>query len=230
MMWDMLKTAAGVAVAFFLLLQLIRSFRREAARRRSAPELLYAEARSLLDDARYEDERALGYPSLVGSFEGLPVRIQAVIDTLAVRKLPALWLMVTIPTPLPLRASFDLMMRPAGPTTFSNFNQLSDTLPQHPDFPEMAVVRSDDAQHALPAHVVAPHLDLFREARAKELLITPKGLRIVWHLAEADRVRYGVFRQADFGDVALSGELLRDLIGRLIAIRTSIVDWTQSQP
>ena len=36
----------------------------------------------------------------------------------------------------------------------------------------------------------AGHLDVFCDRRAKELLITRNGVRIVWLLAEADRARY----------------------------------------
>lgn len=225
-MWDILKTLAGIAVALALGTHLILSYRKVSAGRRAAPGLLYSEAKDVLDEAWYEETTAAGYPPLAGRFGGLPVRIQAVVDTLAVRKLPALWLLVTIPTPLPIGATFDLMMRPAGPTTFSNFDDLPETLARPPDFPEHAVIRSDDTNHVVPAHVIAPHLGLFRDGRAKELLITPKGLRIVWHLAEADRVRYGVFRQADFGAVRLDDTLLRDLLARLIAIRTAILEWS----
>ncbi|MGE0146994.1 MAG: hypothetical protein AB7R87_06375, partial [Parvibaculaceae bacterium] len=164
-------------------------------------------------------------PQLVGRYRDLPVRLQPVIDTLAIRKLPSLWLLATIPEPLPLIATFDLMMRPSGPTTFSNFDHLPVTLDRLPDLPLYAVVRTDDAGHVLPHHVAAPHLDVFADARAKELLITPKGLRLVWQVAEADRARYGVFRQAEFGEVALDAQLVRDLLDRLIALRKSILDW-----
>jgi hypothetical protein len=117
------------------------------------------------------------------------------------------------------------MMRPAGPTTFSNFDHLPVTLDALPDLPLYAVVRTDNADHVLPHHVVAPHLDVFADPRAKELLVTPKGLRFAWQLAEADRARYGIFRQAEFGMVELDPQLVRDLLDRLIALRKSILDW-----
>ena len=57
-------------------------------------------------------------------YKGHDVRVTALADTLAVRKLPGLWLMVTLPGALPVSATLDLMMRPAGATTFSNFDLL----------------------------------------------------------------------------------------------------------
>jgi len=48
----------------------------------------------------------------------------------------------------------------------------------------------------------------------------------VWQAAEADRVRYGIFRQAEFGEAALDPALVRDLLDRLIALRHSILTWS----
>ena len=69
-----------------------------------------------------------------------------------------------------------------------------------PGFPEGAVVRTDRRGVLFPRQRIADHLGIFADGRAKELLIMPNGVRIVWLLAEADRARYGVFRQAEFGD------------------------------
>jgi hypothetical protein len=59
----------------------------------------------------------------------------------------------------------------------------------------------------------------------KELLISPRGLRLVLQMAEADRARYGVFRQADFGAVVLEAPTLQDMLIQLAAIRRAILDW-----
>ena len=226
-MFETIITILGIAVAIGLAIRFILRFRKEAHKRAHAPDTFFAKVKPLIEGARYEDNKTVGYPRLVGRYRDLPVRLHPVIDTLAVRKLPSLWLLATIPEPLPIRATFDLMMRPAGPTTFSNFDHLPVTLDHLPDLPIHAVVRTDDPQHVLPHHVVAPYLDLFDEPWATELLITPKGLRFVWQVAEADRARYGVFRQAEFGEVALDPQLVRNLLDRLIALRQSILDWNQ---
>lgn len=225
-MWQVLSTIAGVVAAVALAVHLVMRFREASRRRREAPDKLYDPIKSMLHDWRYEGDAAAGFPQLVGYYDGLPVRIFAVVDTLAVRKLPVLWLLVTIPEPVPVKATFDLMMRPAGPTTFSNFDLLPAVIKTPPDFPPGAVVRTDDPNHLLPPFVIEPHLGLFEDARAKELLISPKGVRLVWQIAEADRARYGVFRQAEFGDVVLQPERVRALLYRLIAIRTSIIAWS----
>jgi hypothetical protein len=188
----------------------------------------YARAEGVLDRSELENTGSLGYPRLIGRYRGFPVQVLPIVDTLPVRRLPALWLLVTLQSPLPVTGRFDLMMRPTAPTTFSNFDLLPITLQRHPDFPRDAVVRTDDEDHVLPAHIVAPHLEVFEDSRAKELLITPNGVRIVWLIAEASRARYGVFREADFGEVDLDPDLLRDLLDKLVALRESILHETQT--
>jgi hypothetical protein len=118
-------------------------------------------------------------------------------------------------------------MRPAGPTTFSNYDLLPHAIQQPPGFPEDGGLRTDDPDHLIPAFVIEPHLDIFKDRRAKELLISPKGVRIVWQIAQADRVRYGVFRQAEFGDVALDADIVRRILDRLVAVRNSIIEWSK---
>lgn len=224
-MFQIVTTILGVAAAIVLAFHFVSRLRKDARKRASAPDDLFSRVKPLLEDSRFERQTTVGYPQLVGRYRDHPVRLHPVIDTLAIRKLPSLWLLATIPEPLPLKATFDLMMRPSGPTTFSNFDHLPVTLDALPDLPPYAVVRTDDALHVLPYHVVAPHLDIFGDPRAKELLVTPKGLRLVYQVAEADRVRYGIFRQAEFGTVELDPQLTHDLLDRLIALRKSILEW-----
>lgn len=200
-----------------------RRWRREQAARAHAPGLLFARVMGLLGHAQLEPRNGGIFPRLIGKYEGVPVQVLPVVDTLAVRRLPALWLLVTVQAPLPVSAKLDLMMRPAGPTTFSNFDLLPFTLERPPGFPDHAVLRTDDAARAPPADWLAGHLEVFENVRAKELLITPQGLRLVWLLAEAERARYGVFRQAEFGAVDIDPGLLRDLLDRLLALRASIL-------
>jgi hypothetical protein len=221
----MIRTILGVAAALAIVAYLVRRALRERDRRHREPERFFGRAQSLLTDPTFEDTGSVGLPRLVGRYEGFAVQVQVVVDTLATRRLPALWLLVTLQDPLPVQARFDLMMRPTGPTTFSNFDLLPVTLQRPPDFPEHAVLRTDDEDHVLPAHVVAGHLDLFESPRAKELLITANGVRLVWLVAEASRARYGVFREADFGESDVDPQILGDLLARLIAIRGSILQW-----
>lgn len=221
-MW---QTVFGIIATFGLAALLARQLLGNMAKSKAAPGHLFGEAMALLDNATISDGASVGVYRLTGTYRGHPAQVQAIVDTLNTRKLPSLWLMVTMPGPLPVKATLDLMMRPAGPSTFSNFDNLPVTL-DHPDeFPDNAVLRTDDPDHVLPAHVLAPHLRPFFGPRAKELLVSPKGLRMVMQMAEGDRARYGVFRQADFGEARVDPVLLKDICDRLVALREDIEQW-----
>jgi hypothetical protein len=224
------NTIAAVVAAGALALYLLARYRRDRERRRREPERFFGRALGLIEGGRFENTGAVGYPRLAGRYRDLPVQVLPVVDTLATRRLPALWLLVTIQDALPLTSRLDLMMRPAGPTTFSNFDLLPYTIDRPATFPEHAVLRTDRPQPPFPASVLEPHLDVFADMRAKELLITPTGVRIVWLLAEAGRARYGVLREADFGGADLDPVLLRDLLDRLVTVRESLLDWSRRNP
>jgi hypothetical protein len=225
-MWS---TLIGLVVVAGLGARLVYVFRRTQERKKAATEALFADALKIVEEPAFEQRDAHGFPRLSGRYRNFSVQIQPVVDTLAIRRLPALWLLVTLQDRLPLKARFDMMMRPAGPTTFSNFDHLPHTL-QHPDgFPEHAVIRTDDADEVLPSSLVKSHLAPFFGPYAKELLITENGLRIVWLLAEAERARYGIFRQAEFGTPEIDHGVLQDILDRLIGIRKDILAWEKKK-
>jgi hypothetical protein len=177
---------------------------------------------SVLENSWEAPDEAVGVLTWNGVRLGEHAQIRTIVDTLPTRKLPALWLSVTINEKVAVGAILDMMMRPGSATTFSNFDQLPETIATPSGFPAEAVIRTNVADGQLPFESVAAHLDIFREGRAKELLITPNGVRIVWLLAEADRARYGVFRQAEFGGTGLDTALLERLLTACSRLRAVI--------
>ena len=115
-----------------------------------------------------------------------------------------------------------MMMRPSGPATFSNFDFLPETLATPAGFPEHAVIRSDVAKPDISAEVFRPHLGLFFERWGKEFLLNAKGLRIVIQAAEAERSRYVVMRDAQFGDIRIDADLARRCLDELIDLNEEL--------
>jgi hypothetical protein len=212
--------AAGVAVLGAVHLTRIA---REARRRtKEAGRRADAAVRAVLPDARPVACETVGVHGWSGTWRGRAVQVRTIVDTLAVRKLPSVWLSVTVAGPVPVPGTLDVMLRPAGPTTFSRFDDLAVTLPTPSAWPEEAAVRSD-SQSVRGALAALGRPALLAEPRLKELLVSPRGVRAVALVAEADRARYGVFRQAEFGgrecpDPALLGRLLAGLGGVLRAL------------
>ena len=216
---------AGVVVLVGLVWKLAHNFLQDRKKKKAATDALFAQAVTVLENSAFDPQGPQAYPRLSGTYHGFPVQVLPVVDTLATRRLPALWMLVTVQDALPVSARFDMMMRPTGATTFSNFDHLPQTLKHPTGFPEQAVIRTDDAELVLPAHIIRPHLALFSGPQAKELLITENGLRLVWLLAEAERARYGIFRQAEFGEVVIDAKVLQEILDTLLAIRTTVSDW-----
>jgi hypothetical protein len=187
-------------------------------------QAMFRDVLPLLENTTSEPGEAVGSWKVSGRYSDRLLQFQIVVDTLATRKLPSLWLMITLPETQPVSATFDLMMRPTGPATFSGFDFLPVTMVKPVGFPEYAVIRTDNESAPYPADEVRPHLIEFIADRGKELLISPKGLRVVLQLAESDRARYGVFREANFGDVVIDADLARRCMEMLIAIAGRLTD------
>jgi hypothetical protein len=181
-----------------------------------------ASIRSVVPDAADISDGTAGVVTWAGSWKGQRVQLRTIVDTLATRKLPTRWLSVSITEPVAVPGTLDMMMRPNSATTFSNFDHLAHTLPKVLGFPAEAVLKTDRKGVAFPQDLIAAHTGIFAEGRAKELLITPKGVRIVWLLAEAERARYGVFRQAAFGDARIDPALIEKLIEAASELRDAI--------
>lgn len=212
--------AGAVALALVLhMTWLARANRNKASTALAADE---AGLREIIPDVANVSDGTAGVVTFAGSWNGRRVQVRTIVDTLAIRKLPARWLSVSINEKVAVPGTFDMMMRPGSPTTFSNFDHLDHTLPKAAGFPAEAVLRSDRKGVRFPDAIIADHLDVFVEGRPKELLITPNGVRIVWLLAEAERARYGVFRQAEFGTVRLDPALVERLLSSASALRDAI--------
>lgn len=186
------------------------------------PEHVLGGLRSVVDNAEIGAAETEGVYQLTGSYKGAPVAIKAVTDLLMLRKLPSLWLMVTLPGPTQAPAKLDMMMRPAGQSSFSNFDFLPLTFPAPAGYPEQAVLRSDDADAQALVPLLAQHRQLLGLNRLKEILVAPEGLRVVTLLAEGARARYGVYRQADFGECSASPDEVRLQLDLLLALKESL--------
>ena len=164
---------------------------------------------------------------MTGRRDGLAFDLQAVPDMLTFRKLPALWVLVTLPEPLPLDATLDLMARPSGNEPFTKFATLPQSLPTPPELPKEVAIRSDDASRIPPPDLIARHAPLFQNPRVKELVLSPKGLRIVILAEEADRGRFLIFREAEMGRTPLSPQRLEPILDSLAALREDVLTLTE---
>jgi hypothetical protein len=200
---------------------LLGLFRREGVQRRRQRSLLFADCLDLFSSVRVVQDGA-AYPVLAGRYRGVEMRLEAVVDDLAVRKVPSLWLKTTMLAANPVGGVFDLMMRPQGVEIYSPSGDLAHRLSVPQGWPAQAVICTDDPATLPDLDRLAPHVAAFEDPQMKELLITPLGTRVVRQLRQADRARYGVLRQAEFGEVRLDPALERRLLDYVIGVSAAL--------
>ncbi len=217
-----LLAALAAALALWLAYRLAR-----ASRDRTQARAGFFGALKPLFDGGETRLQPDGFPRMTGRRGGLAFDLQALPDTLTFRKLPALWVMVSLPEALPLAATLDLLARPSGNEPFTRFATLPHSLPRPGFLPEGVAARSDNAAAVPPETLLARHAALFDDPRVKELLISPKGLRIVILGEEADRGRFLIFRDAEMGQTPLPAARVAPLLDRLTALRADLLAWTK---
>lgn len=164
-----------------------------------------------------------GFARISGQYHGQTFDLQVVPDSLSVRKLPCLWLLITLPEPLPVAGTIDVMLRATGLETFSRFSTLPDQIITPPGFPQDCAIRTD-ASGALPdSAVIARYVAGLDPARLKEVVVAPTGVRLVWLLEEADRGRYLLFRDAEMGGEPLAPAMLAPLMAGLAALWSDVM-------
>jgi len=192
-------------------------YRRDKNRFEGERAVLFEDVRGLLTEA--EISRAAGeYPKLRGRYRGHEVAIDAVVDHIAVRKLPSLWLRATVFGELPYRGSCDVMARAHGVEFYSPAGDLDHVLKLPAGWPDHLTVKSDDPDAMPPEAVLGRHIRVFADERIKELLVTPRGVRIVRQAAQGARAEYMVLRQALFGPVQVPRDQLAGMLDAAIAL------------
>ena len=209
----------GLVVLCGILLLLI--YRRDRARKLAVRGAYFEDCRSLFEDCRVTFE-GVEFPVLDGRYGGRQVRLEPVVDHMAVRKLPSLWLKVSVFGNLPIPGTIDFLARPLNTEFFSPSSGLPVTLRIPAEWPQHALLRTDIDDDSLPIRILRPHIGLFADPRAKELVIAPRGVRLVYQENQGERAYYMVLRRAEFGAAKLSAALARRLLDEALAVYNSV--------
>lgn len=209
---------AALCAAFAVVLWLV--YRRDRARKRAVRGGYFDDCRSLFGECRIE-QKDIDFPILDGTYEGQRVRLKPVVDHMAVRKLPSLWLKVTVLGALPLPGTIDFLMRPQNTEFYSPSEQLPLTLRIPAGWPQHALLRTDIEDRSAPVEFLTPHMPMFDDPKAKELVVTPRGVRLVYQASQGERAYYMVLRQPEFGEARLPIALARRLLEQAIAVYNS---------
>lgn len=168
-------------------------------------------------------ERHGNFPLLTGRYCAEKFTLEAFPDTLGYRKIPSLWMQVTAETKLPVSGTIDILARAQNIEFFSPSYALDVALPVPASWPQPMQFRANTQNHGLDiACIEIPVAKLFSDHRIKELLITERGLRVVYQLSQAEKSRYLVFRMAEFEEMTVNPDFLRELMDDMHNLRDNI--------
>lgn len=203
---------AVLLVAVLGTVLLVRAQRRHVAavhRDRAALfEEALADADPILDDARTEP-RGLDFPVLTGSYQGRPVRIEPIVDTLSLRIVPVLRLVVTLRDPLPGQQRLSVLGDETGQEFYAGHRDLLRLRDERWPARISVAAASTDVR---PAQVDAVVALMDEQPELKQVLLTDRGVRCVVRAAQSDVTTYRVTRRADLSGVRVPADLLRETL------------------
>ena len=211
----MLSTVLVVAMVA-LVAAMVTEQLRQHRRRKSEHQRLLAEVTGVLQDARTGLD-ASGMPFVEGRHEGHDARLDLVIDALALRKLPRLFLRAAIHRLLPVAAPVFAVRLTTGSGMVESDPRLSRTIPTPASWPEDVVVRTTENGTVPVPDALLDVGRLFDDPRTSSVMVSPRGVRVSWEAARGDVAAWRVSRGARFGTgvpAALAHELL-DVAARL---------------
>jgi hypothetical protein len=196
---------AGIATVAML------SFRQSAAQRANR-QCLLDDCRALLDGGRIRHGHD-GFPMLDGRFDGRLVRAELIPDSMTIRRLPQLWLSLTIIEPHNDTPDLGLLVRPTGTEFYALTPDFEDRLDPPSGLPDEITIRG---KGSVAQKLLNMNGSLFggilSDQRVKEIAMTAKGFRLVWQLSEGRRGEHLLLRQSIFDDARVPPEALARLL------------------
>lgn len=166
-----------------------------------------------------------GFQHLLGDYDGISVGLKLEVDNLTARKLPVMWLHITMRRSVESRGSLDILVRPHTSDVFSpgwNWNKPVTPLK---GWPQHARYVSRDRAPSLES-IDSEVRTIFADQMAKELLITPEAVRLTYLIRQAERGQYLLLRSAEFdmqpidsGEIAALTRQLQKLLAKLDGVR-----------
>ncbi|MEX3951008.1 hypothetical protein AB4Y40_25035 [Paraburkholderia sp. EG287B] len=209
---------AGAALAAVFAVALVILYRREHRSCKAQRLRLFDGCLALFDHARLTQDD-IAWPVLTGSYRKRSVRIEPVVDHVVFRQVPSLWLVVSVKQDLPIAGTVDLLARRRNVEFYSSAGDLPRNIPLPREWPDHATLKSDREGSELPLGALDAHVrTLFADPRTKELVVAPRGVRIVYQVQGADRSEYLLLRNATFRGAQVSVALLESLLERATAV------------
>jgi len=197
-------------------------FQRERAAQTAARSRFFDDCRTLFDEVK-DGEGEDGFPRLEGLIAGKRLQVGFIPDTMTLRRLPQLWLSVTLLDPLPLDGAFGVLVRPTGNEFYALTPNFADRLERPSVFPPAVLVRGSGSGASVALAKTANAIGSFlADPRVKEVVATKKGVRVVWQAAEGKRGDHLILRQSAFGGTRIDPAVLVALFDGLETIAAAL--------
>lgn len=209
------------AVALGVLALLVMLYRRDRSLLQAQRAKFFDLCFDLFQSYRVTQEGPT-FPLLSGRYRDHEVRLEPVIDDMAWRKVPVLYLKVTVLKPNPYRAILDLLIRPGGVEVYSPSDELHYHVQLPEGWPEHALLCTDDPSLIPPLELITPHIGIFNDIYMKELVATSRGVRLTRMIWQARRLHYAVLREVKFEEMYLDPALAKTLLDNAFGIADAL--------
>jgi hypothetical protein len=173
-----------------------------------------------------------GFPVLTGRLpDRRRITVELIPDTMVMRRLPQLWLVVTLSEKTKrARPSFGALARPTGSEFYSRVDELPERIEPPPGLDGSMLIRGNAPFGAVDADRAGEALSrLFADKRVKEIMVTPKGVRIVRQASQGELGAHLLLRQVRFPLEAVQPELVLAAVEEADAMRHAL-DWVSTAP
>ncbi len=195
-------------------------YQRDALKVKNGRANIFNDCINLLSETS-KKQVGTGFPSLQGMCAGYQVSMEVIEDTLTARKVPPLWLTVTVMGNAPSYGSLDIIVRPQNTEFYSPSWHWDGNLQIPPGWPQHAIVKYQYV--VAPLEVLNDFVPkLFVDAKVKELLVTPTMVRITYLAKQAERGEYMLMRNALFDGAPINKAEVEVLLDHAIKIRHSL--------
>jgi hypothetical protein len=156
------------------------------------------------------------FPHLSGRVGNQNVDVRLICDTMTMRRLPQLWLQVTVLQKTKGITGFAVLVRPSNYEFYSLTGDFQHVIEPPPSFPGEAIVRAEGPYaHALFDRMAPTLAAILADPQVKEIAVTRQGVRIIRQAAQGRRGEHLLLRQAVFDQAQVPAETLDEALAEI---------------
>lgn len=206
-----------IAVILGMAFWLYRKFQSDQRKAKLVRLSLFTEATDLLAHPEMQQD-GLGFPVVTGTYQDYEVKLTLIEDSLAVRKIPPLWLTVTVQGKQAIKGSLDLIVRPQNNEFYSPAWKWQGNLQVPSHWPQHSIIKYQD--EPVDVGLIDTEVPkIFADEHMKELLIAPWAVRLTYMAKQAERGEYLIMRNAIFNGESIPKAVVEKILKQAIHIR-----------